>query len=73
MENMCEICHKNKFTQLCDYDFGSGIITSIDFQELTNTCDKRLCKECATTIWHNCDVCPEHAKQLQINLIIGGK
>lgn len=73
MKELCEVYHKNEFTQLCDYATGSGIVTSIDFQELSFTCDKKMCKDCATQLWHNCEVCPKHAKEIKYNLIIGGK
>ncbi|MED1946047.1 MULTISPECIES: hypothetical protein [Brevibacillus] len=45
--NLCEVCNKREHTRLCDYEVGSGIVTSVDFQELTETCDKKMCDECA--------------------------
>lgn len=59
--NLCEVCKKNNYSQLCDYATGSGIVTSIDFRELTSTCDKKLCRKCAIALWANCEVCPDHA------------
>lgn len=67
MGNLCEVCRKSEYTQLCDH--ATGIITSVDFQELTSTCDKKLCRECAVTLWANCDVCPEHAEQIMKKLL----
>lgn len=62
MSSLCEVCNQREHTQLCDFAIGTGIVTSLDFQELTSTCDKKLCKECAITLWANCDICPDHAK-----------
>ncbi|MEK4149050.1 hypothetical protein NST02_18465 [Robertmurraya sp. FSL W8-0741] len=66
--DLCENCNERKSTKLCDYAVGTGIVTSIDFQELTETCDKKLCRKCAINIWANCDVCPEHAEQIKEKL-----
>ncbi|MDF1511069.1 hypothetical protein Gp_64 [Bacillus phage vB_Bacillus_1020A] len=65
---LCEICNEREHTRLCDYAEGTGIVNSIDFQELTETCDKKLCRKCAINIWANCDVCPEHAEQIKAKL-----
>lgn len=66
---LCEVCNENECTQLCDYAVGTGIITSIDFQEMTETCDKKLCKGCAVTLWANCDICPEHAMRVRSRIL----
>jgi hypothetical protein len=66
--NLCEVCNKQEHTRLCDYEVRSGIVTSVDFQELTETCDKKMCDECATSLWPNCDVCPEHAEHVKKKL-----
>lgn len=68
MKELCEVCHKRPYTKLCDHAAGTGIVTSIDFQELTETCDKKLCSECAVTVWANCDLCPEHAMEVKNKL-----
>lgn len=67
-EYLCEICNKREHTQLCDYATGTRVVTSIDFQELIETCDKKMCHECAVNIWKDCDVCPEHAEQVRVKL-----
>lgn len=69
MRQLCEVCNKRVYTKLCYYAVGTGIVTSIDFQELTDTCDKKLCPECAVTLWTNCDVCPEHARDVKRKLL----
>lgn len=69
MRGYCEVCQIREYSQLCDFGEGTGIITSIDFQELTSTCDKKLCRECAINLWSNCDVCPEHAEIIKNKLV----
>ncbi|MGN4128035.1 hypothetical protein ACMGD3_23975 [Lysinibacillus sphaericus] len=69
MSNLCDVCRKQEYTQLCDHETGTAIITSTNFQELTSTCDKKLCRECAVTLWANCDICPEHAEQVKNKLL----
>ncbi len=69
MKNLCEVCKINEATILCDYQMGSGIVTSKDFKELTHTCDKRLCSNCAIRLWADCDVCPEHAEVIRKKLL----
>lgn len=66
--NLCEVCNKREHTRLCDYEVGSGIVTSVDFQELTETCDKKLCTTCAVQLWADCDICPDHAEQVKKKL-----
>jgi hypothetical protein len=66
---ICEICRKKEVTKLCDYAVGSGVVTSRDFQELPETCDKQMCSECATNVWFNCELCPEHANEVRSMLI----
>lgn len=68
-QELCEVCNKKEYTKLCDHAEGTGIITSVDFEELTRTCDKKLCSECATNIWVNCDLCPEHAEEVKKKLL----
>ena len=68
MRELCEVCHERHYSKLCDHATGTGIVTSLDFQEMTVTCDKKLCIECAVTIWANCDVCPDHAKEVKTKL-----
>jgi hypothetical protein len=68
MSNLCEVCNKRKHTRLCDYATGTGVVTSVVFQEITKTCDKKLCNECAISLWANCDVCPDHADQIMSKL-----
>ncbi len=68
MREHCEVCGEQEYTQLCDYANGSGIITSVDFQELTSTCDKKMCRKCAVNIWANCELCPEHAQSVKNKL-----
>ncbi len=69
MKQLCEVCNQREYTRLCDYANGTGIVTSIDFQELTETCDKKMCNECAVSLWTNCEVCPDHAKDIIRKLI----
>lgn len=69
MNNLCESCKKREHTSLCDYATGTGIVTSVKFQEITATCDKKLCSECAVKLWDNCDVCPDHAEKIKNTLI----
>lgn len=66
MKNLCEACNKREHTKLCDYAVDS-VITS-NFDVLTSTCDKKLCRECAVNIWADCDVCPEHAREVKDQL-----
>lgn len=68
MRDLCEECKKRPYTQLCDFASGSGIVTSVNFKELTQTCDKKLCRECAVNLWADCDVCPEHAQHVRTKL-----
>ncbi len=68
MVELCEVCGKKPHSKLCDYEVGTGIVTSIGFKEITKTCDKKLCKGCSVEIWGNCDICPEHAEELKIKL-----
>lgn len=68
MKNLCEVCRKREHKKLCDHATNSGIITSSDFQELTKTCDKKMCNECAITLWPNCDICPDHAEEVRDQL-----
>jgi len=68
MNNLCEVCGEQESTSLCDYATGTGITTSSSFQEITETCDKRMCKECSVKLWANCDVCPDHAKEIKNKL-----
>ncbi|MCM3618733.1 hypothetical protein M3936_14170 [Sutcliffiella horikoshii] len=69
MKQLCEICQKEEVTLLCDYAEGSGIFSSRNFQELTNTCDKKLCEKCATNLYPGCDVCPDHAAEVKAKLV----
>ncbi|QOS98130.1 hypothetical protein JNUCC42_16590 [Brevibacterium sp. JNUCC-42] len=69
MTNLCEVCNKREHTILCDYATGTGVVTSVNFQELTETCDKKLCRECAVRLWAKCDVCPDHAEQVKKKII----
>ncbi|QDX95439.1 hypothetical protein EEL32_11355 [Brevibacillus laterosporus] len=66
---LCEVCNKREHTRLCDYATGTGVVTSVNFQELTITCDKKMCKECAVSLWANCEVCPDHAVQVKGKLL----
>ena len=59
ISNLCEVCKKREYTQLCDYEISIGF--SSNFKVITSTCDKKLCRECAVNIWADCDVCPKHA------------
>jgi RNA polymerase subunit RPABC4/transcription elongation factor Spt4 len=68
MKELCEVCGEREFTQLCDYASGTGIITSVDFRELTETCDKKLCRQCSTSLWENCEICPEHTEEVKKKL-----
>lgn len=68
MNNLCEVCREHEYTRLCDYAEGTGIVTSVDFQEMTETCDKKICSKCAVNLWANCDVCPDHAEQVKKKL-----
>ncbi|MGG3873205.1 hypothetical protein [Brevibacillus laterosporus] len=66
---LCEVCNKREHTILCDYATGTGVVTSVDFKELTETCDKKLCRECAVSLWANCAVCPDHAEQVKKKIL----
>lgn len=69
MDNqLCEICNKHEHIRLCDFATGTGIITSANFREITVTCVKKICANCAVRIWADCDVCPEHAKEVKNKL-----
>lgn len=68
MRELCEVCKKVEYTRLCDHATGTGVVTSIDFQEITETCDKKMCNKCATPLWDNCEVCPEHADEIRNKL-----
>lgn len=69
MSNLCEVCNQREHTRLCDYATGTGIVTSADFQEVTITCDKKMCVKCAVNLWINCDVCPDHAERIKSKLL----
>lgn len=69
-EHLCQVCLTNPFTQLCDYRIGTGYITSVHFRELTKTCDKKLCRNCATNLWSECDLCPEHVAKVRESLSV---
>ena len=64
----CEVCKVHESTKLCDFASGNGIVTTVNFRELTETCDKKLCTDCAVNVWANCDLCPDHAKDVTIRL-----
>lgn len=66
--SVCQACRKRGHTKLCDFATGSGIVTSRNFSELTITCDKKLCDECAVNIWKECDICPDHAEEVKSKL-----
>jgi hypothetical protein len=66
---LCEVCKEDKLTRLCDYATGTGIVTSENFQEVTQTCDKKMCNKCAVILWANCEVCPEHADEIKRKLL----
>lgn len=66
---LCEVCNKEKHSQLCDFATGTGIMTSTNFRELTETCDKKMCRACAVSLWINCEVCPEHADEIKKKLL----
>lgn len=69
MAALCEICNEREHTRLCDYATNTGIVTTVDFQEMTEGCDKKLCADCAVSLWADCDVCPDHANQIKIRLL----
>lgn len=57
----CDFCHKKKFTKLCDFVDGHTW-TSIDFRQVPNTCDRKICDECAVNLGNDFDFCPKHAE-----------
>lgn len=67
--SLCEVCNKREHNKLCDHAQGTGIVKSINFQELSSTCDKKLCEKCAVNLWADCDVCPEHAEEIKTKLM----
>jgi RNA polymerase subunit RPABC4/transcription elongation factor Spt4 len=50
-KKICRFCHRREATQLCDYPMGG------------KTCDKPICKECATVVGPDLDFCPDHKAQ----------
>jgi hypothetical protein len=68
MNNLCEVCNQRQFTQFCDYEESTGIITSARWQELSKPCDKKICKQCAVELWANVEVCPKHALKIKQKL-----
>ncbi|MDK8641306.1 hypothetical protein [Niallia taxi] len=64
--NLCEVCKEREHNHLCDFAVDS-VITS-NFDVLTSSCDKKLCGECAVNLWPDCDVCPEHAAEVNEKL-----
>jgi hypothetical protein len=70
---LCEVCHKKKASVLCDYTIGEVWNTLSGIPAKTRlTCDKFICRNCATRIAYDTDVCPEHfdilARTIQIEL-----
>jgi hypothetical protein len=59
-EERCQFCQKLAYTKLCDWKDGY-ISNSIDFIKRPNTCDRRICDECAVNLATEFDLCPKHA------------
>lgn len=55
---MCSVCRSIPSTKLCD---GPGTRPG-------KTCDKPLCHNCAKHVHPDTDYCPEHARQLALDL-----
>lgn len=62
---LCEVCKRRKHTKLCDFATFAGIVSTADFRPLTQTCDNKICDKCAVGLWADCDICPDHAKELK--------
>jgi hypothetical protein len=64
-EERCVFCRKREGTLLCDF-ITSYVWTSIDFKKIPQTCDRRMCEECATELsqeFHFCPKCIDITKQ----------
>lgn len=66
-EERCEFCRKQAYTKLCDWKDGY-VWNSIDFKKRANTCDRRICDDCAVNLAKEFDLCPKHAEVARIKL-----
>lgn len=66
MKELCHACNKKPHTKICDHAVGSGIYA--DLKEIPTTCDMFLCDDCATSLWNDCDLCPEHTQEVKKKL-----
>lgn len=60
----CVFCRKREGTLLCDF-ITSYVWTSINFKRTPETCDRRMCEQCATELsedFHFCPKCIETTK-----------
>lgn len=63
-DERCVFCRKKEATLLCDFVDGY-IWNNVDFKRVPDTCDRSMCKECATELgeeFHFCPKCVEVAK-----------
>lgn len=61
----CVFCRKREGALLFDFITGH-IWTSIDFKRTPQTCDRRMCEQCATELseeFHFCPKCIETTKE----------
>lgn len=52
--NLCQVCKLRPLDVLCDYPLRGA--------KAGKTCDRKLCRACATNVGANKDLCPPHAK-----------
>lgn len=55
-QQRCKFCRQRIATKLCDFRINVGDVGH------TRTCDAPMCSTCATSIRHEVDYCPDHAK-----------
>ena len=66
----CWFCHKRKATLLCDFVVG-WVQTTIDFRKTPQTCDRRICEQCAIHLGGDTHFCPIHAMEAKQRLGVG--
>lgn len=80
-EERCDVCHKRKAEYLCDMPInrshplhlrvGGKTDYQNSFKWITNTCDKKICKECAVDMSGDIHFCKDCIKRIKIRM--GGK
>lgn len=50
----CDVCGRREHVALCDFKLSGA--------KAGQTCDRKLCRECAAHVGKNRDLCPPHAK-----------